>query len=281
MKKKDAFLGVHMSIAKGLANALYEAQKIKANTIQIFTKNQRSWREKEISAKEISLFEKAKKETNISIVTSHCSYLINLGSSKKELLEKSKKAFIQEIKRCLALGIDYLVFHPGSFIGQEEKACLDTICQSLLSFKNLFKKNSKLQLLLENTAGQGSNVGYKFEHLAYIIKNTKSLPMGVCFDTCHAFAAGYDIVTKKGFDDTLKEFDKIVGLKYLKAFHLNDSSKELGSRKDRHANIGEGKIGLESFKFLLNLKRFEKTPKYLETPLRGANELNIFKKLIR
>ncbi|KPK32170.1 MAG: endonuclease IV [Chlamydiae bacterium SM23_39] len=264
--KKPLLVGAHMSATGGVHNALYTGQFFKATVIQLFTTNQRRWAGNKITKEEIALWEKAKKETKITHIMSHDSYLINLGSPKKMVLKKSIKAFSEELIRCQLLQIDYLTFHPGSALNSTEKECLDTICKSLLSLKPLIKK--KPILLLETTAGQGSNVGYKFEHLAYIIKKVKkNIPIGVCIDTCHIFAAGYDIRTKKEFKNTLKEFDEIIGLNYLYAFHVNDSVFELGSRRDRHASLGMGKIGLECFKFLMTNPKTKYIPKYLETPL--------------
>lgn len=274
------FIGAHMSIANGLHNALYSSKKIGANTLQIFTANQRSWRTKKLNPKEIKLWEKAREETQMSHIMSHDSYLINLGSPKKETHEKSKKAFIDEIKRCSELKIDYLNFHPGAALTQSEEECLERIAKTLLSFEKLL--NKKPLLTLETTAGQGSCVGYSFEHLGYIIKRVRNkIPIGVCFDTCHSFASGYDIRTSKSFLKVLREFDEIVGLKYLKAFHLNDSKKELGSRRDRHEHLGKGKIGLECFKFLMQNPKTSKLPKYLETPLGDkywTDEIKLLKK---
>jgi deoxyribonuclease IV len=264
--EKKVLVGAHTSIAKGVYNALYQGEKLQATTIQIFTSNQRQWKAKLLTDDIIEKFLSAKKQTGISTIVSHTNYLINLGASKKNVLNISKKAFEEEIIRCHQLKIDYLVFHPGSFIGSTEEACLDTIVESLLSFSKLTKKGTT-RLLLEITAGQGTNIGYKFEHLDYIIKKVKdNIPIGVCFDTCHVFSAGYDIRTHKDFEKTIEEFDKIIGINYLFAFHLNDSKNELGSRKDRHENLGKGKIGLECFEFIMKEKKFINMPKILETP---------------
>ncbi len=266
MSKNEILLGFHASIAKGVYNALYQGKKLGANTVQIFTQNQRQWKGKALTTEDIEKWNIAKKETNIHTVMSHNSYLINLGSNKKDLLAKSRKAFEEEIKRCHILDIDYLTFHPGSATGETEEKCLDAICESILSFSNLLKKGKTI-LTIETTAGQGSNVGYKFEHLAYIIKNTnKKVKIGVCFDTCHVFSSGYDIRNEKAWEKTLSEFDKIIGLKHLTAFHLNDSKFDIGSRKDRHEHIGKGKIGLDCFKYLMQNKKTKYLPKYLETP---------------
>jgi len=198
---------------------------------------------------------------------SHDSYLINLGSPDKEAVHKSRKTFREEIERCHALKITYLNFHPGAACGADEMECLDTICESLLELESLLEKGTT-RVLLEATAGQGTSVGHRFEHLAYIIgKVHKKIPIGVCIDTCHIFAAGYDIRTKSGWEKVLKEFDELVGLKHLYAFHLNDSMKPLGSRRDRHASLGKGEIGLECFKVMMNHPDMRDLPKYLETPV--------------
>ncbi len=278
---KNILVGAHTSIAKGVYNALLQGQKINASTVQIFTTNQRQWAAKPIPKADIEKFKKLKKETGIEIVTSHNNYLTNLGSAKPQNLSISKKAFAEEIKRCHSLEINYLVFHPGSAVETTADNCLNTIVDSLLSFEGLLQQG-KTKLVLETTAGQGSNVGYKFEHLAYIIKNTKSLDLKVCLDTCHIFAAGYDIRTKEKWNKTLKEFSDIIGIDKLALFHLNDSKNELGSRKDRHENIGKGKIGLECFKYIMQEKKFKDIPKYLETPLgneKWVDEIKLLKKL--
>ncbi|NGX44375.1 MAG: Endonuclease 4 [Candidatus Anoxychlamydiales bacterium] len=266
MEKEKTLVGAHTSIAGGIFNAIYEANRIGANTFQIFTANQRQWKAKPISEEDAKKFKEAKKENNIKKVISHNSYLINLGSPKKESLDLSRKTFLEEIKRCHALEIDYLVFHPGSALTSTEEESLDTISESILSFESEVKKG-KTKLLLETTAGQGSNVGYKFEHLDYVIKKVKhKIPIGVCLDTCHIFSAGYDIRTKKAFDNTFEKFDSVIGLKYLNAFHVNDSKVDFESRKDRHESLGKGKIGIDAFKFLMKDKRFKSIPKILETP---------------
>ncbi len=264
--EKTTLVGAHTSIARGVYNALYEGEKLNATTIQLFTSNQRQWKGKPITDEIAQKFLEAKKQTKISTTISHNNYLINLGSSKKNVLNLSKKAFEEEIIRCHLLKIDYLVFHPGSAVGSTQENCLDTIVESLLSFSSLIKKGST-HLLLETTAGQGTNVGYKFEHLDYIIKKVKNkIPIGVCLDTCHVFCAGYDIRTYKGWEKTLLEFSNVIGLNYLFAFHLNDSKTDFGSRKDRHENLGIGKIGLECFEFIMKEKKFKNMPKILETP---------------
>lgn len=259
-------IGAHTSIAGGVHNALLHGKEIGATTIQLFTANQRRWDSKPIDAAEVDLWFNTKKETGITTVMSHDSYLINLGSCKEEIIAKSRKTFEEEYKRCKLLEISFLNFHPGAAVDCDATACLDKIVESLLLMEPLVEKESP-RFLLEATAGQGAAVGCRFEELAYIVKRVeKKIPIGVCIDTCHIFSAGYDIRTAKGVQETLKEFDTVVGLKYLYAFHLNDSMKALGSRVDRHADLGTGQIGIECFKELMKNPATRDLPKYLETP---------------
>lgn len=260
-------VGAHTSASGGSQNALYEGRDIGATTIQLFTSNQKQWNGRKIAEEEITLWEKALSETGIQNVMSHDSYLINLGSPSPEALDKSKKAFRDEIERCHLLKIPYLNFHPGAATGSSEEQCLETIAESLLEMEKILHKGNT-RLLLETTAGQGTSVGNRFEHLNFIIQAVhKKIPIGVCIDTCHIFAAGYDIRTEEAWKKTLSQFDEIVGLNHLFAFHLNDSMKPLGSRVDRHAGLGEGEIGLECFKFLMTHPKVKHLPKYLETPV--------------
>ncbi|CRX37788.1 deoxyribonuclease IV [Estrella lausannensis] len=266
-KEEPLLIGAHTSIAGGVYNALYEGHSIGATTVQIFTANQRQWNTKAIGEEDVKRWKEVLKETGLQKIMSHDSYLINLGSNKEDILAKSLTAFRQEIERCQELEITYLNFHPGSATGASEEECLDKIAESLISFEDQFLKKGDLRLLLECTAGQGSTVGYSFEHLAYIIgKVEKKIPIGVCIDTCHAFVAGYDLTSKAAVSSTLDEFDRVVGLKHLYAFHLNDSMKGLGSRVDRHQDLGKGEIGIECFKALMHDPRTRYLPKYLETP---------------
>lgn len=260
---KKILIGAHTSAMGGAHNALYQGREIGANTIQLFTSNQKQWMGRKIGPEEIQLWEKALDETGISDVMSHDSYLINLGAPDLEILMKSRKAFREEIERCHLFKIPYLNFHPGAFTTSSEEECIETIIQSLLEVEELVNQGPT-KLLLETTAGQGTSIGHRFEHLGAIIRGLKGkIPIGVCIDTCHIFVAGYDIRTKEGWEKTLEEFDEKIGLKYLSAFHMNDSAKDFGSRVDRHADIGQGKIGYESFRFLMqNID----LPKYLETP---------------
>jgi len=263
---KKIWIGAHTSAAGGAPNALYEGQKIGATTIQLFTSNQKQWNGRHIEPEEIKLWEQALEETGISEIMSHDSYLINLGSPDSLILIKSLNSFKKEIQRCHLLKIPYLNFHPGAATKGTQEECIETIIKSLLEFEEILAEG-KTRLLLETTAGQGTSVGHRFEHIATIIKEVhRKIPIGVCIDTCHIFAAGYDIRTKEDCEKTLQEFDEIIGLKHLYAFHLNDSQKELGSRVDRHASLGEGHIGLECFRYLMQSPKTAHLPKYLETP---------------
>lgn len=255
----------------GLHNALIEGKSIGATTIQLFTANQRQWVAKPLTDEAIDKWHETVAETGLQKIMSHDSYLINLGAPDPVNLEKSRSTFAQEIERCRKLNISYLNFHPGAALKEDPQLCLDRICESLLQVKPLME-NSPTRLLLESTAGQGSTVGWDFEQLGYIIGKVKGeIPIGVCIDTCHSFVAGYDLTNQSGIDATLKEFDEKVGLNHLYAFHLNDSLKGLGSRVDRHKPLGEGEIGIECFKVLMQDERTKFLPKYLETP--GGPEL--------
>lgn len=264
--KPQLLIGAHTSAAGGAQNALYEGQSIGASTIQLFTSNQKRWEGKSVTNELIYAWKEALEKTEISSVMSHDSYLINLGAPDPEILIKSRVAFRQEIERCQALDITYLNFHPGSACKESPELCIQKIIESLLGFEDLIVKGST-KILLEATAGQGSAIGWRFEQLAEIIKAVEhKIPIGVCIDTCHIFAAGYDIRTPQAWDETLKAFDSIVGLKNLYAFHLNDSLKGLGSRIDRHRPLGKGEIGWEAFRFLIKDPRTRTLPMYIETP---------------
>jgi deoxyribonuclease IV len=270
-KAANLLIGAHTSTAGGIDRALLEGREIGASTIQMFTTNQKQWKGRSLTPEMIEKWQRTLQETELSHIMSHDSYLINLGSPKLESLEKSRAAFQEEVQRCLQLGITYLNFHPGAALDGDVQECLDRIIESLLLVKPLLEQGTT-RLLLETTAGQGSSVGYCFEHLAYIIENLKGqIPIGICIDTCHIFVAGYDIRTFEAWEKTLSDFDRLVGLSSLYAFHLNDSSKELGSRVDRHQPLGEGKIGWECFRYLMTDPKTRHLPKYLETP--GGVEL--------
>jgi deoxyribonuclease-4 len=259
-------LGAHTSAAGGAPHALQEGARIGATTIQLFTSNQRQWHDRKISQEEQVEWQRLLHETGICEVMSHASYLLNLGSPNPEVLQKSRVAFRQELKRCHLLQLAYLNFHPGSATDGQPEACLDRIVESLLESAEIIEQG-KTRILIETTAGQGSNVGYCFEQLSYIIEKVKDkIPIGVCIDTCHIFTAGYDIRHAIGWDQALHTFDAIVGLHYLYALHLNDSAKPWNSRLDRHASLGDGHIGMETFKRIMTHPQLSHIPKYLETP---------------
>ncbi len=264
-------LGAHCSAAGGVFNALTAAKSIGATTLQLFTANQRQWKPKPLDQEAIDQWFVTLEETGLVDVMCHDSYLINLGAPSDEVLTKSREAFRQEIERCHALKISYLNFHPGAALKESREQCLDRIVESLLETEKLVA-NGETRLLLEATAGQGSTVGCRFEELSYIIERVKDrVPIGVCIDTCHIFAAGYDLCTASACDATFTEFDEVVGIQWLYALHLNDSLKACGSRVDRHRPLGEGEIGIEAFKWLMRDPRTRGLPKYLETP--GGLEL--------
>jgi deoxyribonuclease-4 len=259
-------LGAHMSIAGGVFNAPVRGKSIGCDTIQIFVKNANQWVGKVITDGEVKQFRQAKEETGIDPIFSHNSYLINLASPDDALYRKSLDAMLDELERSEKLGLPFLVMHPGAHVGSGEEAGLRRIASGI---NELFQrtKGYKVKIALETTAGMKSNLGYKFEHLAALIQAIKDRKrVCVCYDTCHTFAAGYDLRTKKAYDATFKEFDKVVGLDRLCAFHLNDSVKELGSNMDRHAHIGQGHIGESGFRLLMNDDRFAEIPMVLETP---------------
>lgn len=264
--KKPLLIGAHMSIAGGVYNALIEGEALGCTTIQIFTSNQRQWRGKRYSKEEVEQWHELLAESGIQKVMSHGSYLLNLGSPKSEALEKSRRAFRKEVERCHLLDVAFLNIHPGAALDGSREAAIERIIESLLECEDLFAEG-KTTLLLETTAGQGSTIGWCFEEIGAIVKGVKgALPIGVCMDTCHTFAAGYDLRTPKAWEKTLEEFEDQVGLSYLKALHVNDSKMDLGSRRDRHANLGEGKIGLSGFKAMMHHPKIGALPLYLETP---------------
>jgi deoxyribonuclease-4 len=255
-----------MSIAGGVGNALLDGKKVNCDAIQIFTKSSRQWAAKPYTKEEIEQFKVNRKDTGISTVIAHDSYLLNLGSPDTALRSRSVAAFIDELERCEILGVSNLVAHPGAHVGTGEVEGIKTIAKSLDEVHTACP-GYNVKITLEITAGQGSNLGYRFEQIRSIIDATKqSERLRVCFDTEHAFAAGYDIRTKDGYERTFTQFDETIGIKLLVAFHLNDSKKELNSRVDRHENIGKGFIGVEAFRLLVNDKRFWGLPMCLETP---------------
>jgi len=263
---RGPLLGAHMSIAGGVGNALLDGKKVNCDAIQIFTKSSRQWAAKPYTKEEIEQFKVNRKDTGISTVIAHDSYLLNLGSPDTALRIRSVAAFIDELERCETLGVSNLVAHPGAHVGTGEAEGIKTIANSLDEVHTACP-GYDVKITLEITAGQGSNLGYRFEQIRNIIDATKqSERLRVCFDTEHAFAAGYDIRTKDGYERTFTQFDEAIGIKLLAAFHLNDSKKEFNSRVDRHEHIGKGFIGVEAFRLLLNDKRFWGLPMCLETP---------------
>ena len=259
-------VGAHVSAGGGVENAPLNAKKIGAKAFALFTKNQRQWKAKPLTNDNIEKFRQNCEDAGYlpEHVLPHDSYLINLGHPEKEGLEKSRDAFLDEMQRCEQLGLKLLNFHPGSHLKKiEEDACLKRIAESI---NIALDKTKGVSAIIENTAGQGTNMGFKFEHLAAIIDNVDDKDrVGVCLDTCHTFTAGYDLRTKKAFKATMDEFDKLVGFKYLSAMHLNDSKPDLGARVDRHQSIGKGKLGVDPFRFIMNDKRFDEIPMVLET----------------
>ena len=259
-------IGAHVSASGGVSNAPLNAAKIGADAFAFFTKNQRQWSSKPLELKEIDNFHKACEAHQIDInnILPHDSYLINLGHPEREKLRKSRNAFVEEMSRCEQLNLTKLNFHPGSHLKQvDEGVCLNLISESI---NIALDKTESVTAVIENTAGQGSNMGYRFEHLATIIDGVEDKArVGVCIDTCHAFAGGYDLSTYESTRNVFNEFDKIIGFKWLKGMHLNDSKKKLGSRVDRHQSIGKGEIGMEAFRFILQDPRFNNIPLILET----------------
>ena len=262
--KKDVLLGAHMSIAGGVEKSILRGEKIGCRTIQIFTKSTNQWKAKTLSREESETFKNLYKKSSVNPICAHTSYLINLASPEKDMYKKSVQSIQMEIDRCGLLNIPFLVLHPGSTKGKEVSYGIGRISDAL---NEVYSKNTErnVMICIETTAGQGNNIGYRFEHIKEIIERTE-FQIGVCLDTCHIFAAGYDIRNKKTYTQTLKEFDKIIGIDKLKIIHLNDSKKELGSRKDRHEHIGKGFIGLQAFRLLMKDKKLKKIPKILETP---------------
>ena len=259
-------LGAHTLVSGGPASAVDTAEKLGFTAIQIFTKNNNQYFARDLTEKEINDFHDKLSKSNIKFVVSHDSYLINLCSKDPEGLKKSRAAFIKELERCEQLGIPHLNFHPGSHTGQSEEEGIKRIADSL-NYAHEQTKGYKTKSMLEATAGQGTALGYRFEQLRKII-NLVDEPerMSVCIDTCHIFAAGYNIRDEKEYKKVIKEFDEIIGLELLQCIHMNDSKKELGSRVDRHEHIGKGFIGLEGFGNIMNDKKLERVPKILETP---------------
>ena len=260
------FIGAHVSAAGGLENAAIRAHELEATAFALFTKNQRQWRAAPLTEEVITQFKRACEKYNYGPgqILPHDSYLINLGHPVEEALEKSREAFIDEMERCMQLGLTLLNFHPGSHLMQiPEEECLARIAQSI---NIALDKTKGVTAVIENTAGQGSNLGFRFEHLAAIIDGVEDKSrVGVCIDTCHAFAAGYDLRTEADCENTFAEFDRIVGFQYLRGMHLNDAKSAFGSRVDRHNSLGEGNIGHTPFAWIMRDNRFDGIPLILET----------------
>ncbi len=264
--------GAHMSIAGGYHNALIAAHDHGCDTVQLFSKNNNQWAGKPIGAAESQLFRDKLAEFQLRLPIAHDSYLINLASPDETLYRRSVEAFVIEVERAEALGLAYLVMHPGTPTDGDASAGLRRIAKALDETNRRCRK-AKVMVLLETTAGQGRSLGHRFEELAGILDLVKAPErLGVCLDTCHVFAAGYPLSPAVNYNATFAEFDRIIGLEKLRAFHLNDSKKPLGSRVDRHDHIGQGFLGLEPFRLLLNDPRFRDHPMVLETPKEGPND---------
>lgn len=275
----NKFVGAHVSATGGVQNAPLNAMEIGAKAFALFTKNQKRWVAKPFDTKTLDAWFKNLEASGIQPkhILPHDSYLINLGHPEEEKLEKSRNAFIDELERCDILGLDKLNFHPGSHLQKfgkrdpeyneklyyAEMECLDLIAESI---NIALDKTKNVKAVIENTAGQGTNLGYKFEHLEHLIDKVEDKSrIGVCIDTCHMFTAGYDIRTREAYDKTWEEFDKVVGREFLMGMHINDSKPELGSRVDRHHSLGEGQIGWDAFKFIMEDERMDDIPLILET----------------
>lgn len=261
-----SLLGAHVPVAGGLHKAPENGHAIEAEAIQIFTRNQVQWKSKPVGPEEAATFRTALAASGVRMALAHGSYLINLAALDPDLLARSQDAFVADMERCHALGIAYLVFHPGAHMGAGEEAGIAAIARSL---DGILARTAKLSVrpLLEVTAGQGSSLGHRFEHLTQILERVQARDrLGICLDTCHLFAAGYDITTVQGYEQTIDELDRAVGLTAVKAFHLNDAKKGLGSHLDRHAPIGQGTMGVETFRRIVNDRRFAGLPMVVETP---------------
>lgn len=276
------YLGAHMSIAGGLHLAVERGVKAGCGVIQLFTQNSNQWRGKMPTDSDVSLFRDAWGASGIHDIVSHDIYLINLAAAPGEVLDKSLASFREEMERCARLGIGKIVMHPGSHLGAGEETGIKRICEA---FNQLIAATPDYTgtILLETTAGQGTNLGYTFGHLRAIIDGT-DFPdrFAICYDTCHIFAAGYDITTEAGYRAVFDEFDRVIGIDRLHCFHINDSKKGLGCRVDRHDHIGQGEMGLDGFRFLMNDPRYSTIPKILETPKGDNDEMDAINlKLLR
>ncbi len=278
------YIGAHVSASGGVENAPVNAAGIGATAFALFTKNQRQWVAKPLTTKNIDEFKANCEKFGFSPqqILPHDSYLINLGHPERDALEKSRIAFLDELQRCEQLGLDRLNFHPGSHLKKvSEEVCLDTIAESI---NRALDMTTGVTAVIENTAGQGSNLGYRFEHLAHIIHKVEDKSrVGVCIDTCHTYTAGYDIATEQGFSEVFELFGDLVGFSYLKGMHINDSKKELATRVDRHHSLGEGFMGIDVFKWIMADSRFDDIPLILETPddTIWADEIKLLKSFVK
>lgn len=286
MKKKEPdrkYIGAHVSTSGGVENAPLNARKIGATAFALFTKNQRQWVARPLSDENISMFRENCQTAGYSAaqILPHDSYLINLGNPDPEALSKSRNAFLDEMLRCEQLGLSMLNFHPGAHLKKTtEEESLQLIADSI---NQTLAMTRGVTAVIENTAGQGSNLGYTFEQIRYMIDRVDDRSrIGVCIDTCHAYSAGYDLKSPEGFEETFDHFDRVIGFDLLKGMHLNDSKKELGSRVDRHDNLGKGLLGLEPFKRILSDSRFDNIPLVLETPDEDlwAGEIKLLKSFV-
>ena len=266
MSAARLILGAHMSISGGFDKAIERGHELGCQCVQLFTKNNNQWKANGLSRADRLAFDQAKERCRIEYVIAHASYLINLASPDESLWKKSLDAFVLELRRAEHLGIPYLVLHPGAYTSSSERAGLRRVARALNETHRRTRR-LKAKCLLENTAGQGTCLGHRFEHLAAILAQVKAPErLGICFDTCHAFSAGYPLQTREGYADTMRQLDDLVGLEHVKAIHLNDSKRPLGSRVDRHEHIGRGFMGAKSFTCLLSDARVNGIPMYLETP---------------
>jgi deoxyribonuclease-4 len=259
-------LGAHMSISGGVDTAFDRAEQVGCDSLQIFTKSSNQWRAAPLTAESIERYHQRQAETGIHPVVAHTSYLLNMASPNDDLWQKTVDSLIVEMERCEALGISNLVIHPGSHVGSGDAQGLARIVSTIDTVYRRLPA-AGVRITLETTSGQGNDLGYRFEQLAEIIGRVEdSGRLAVCFDTCHTLAAGYDFRSDEGYRQVFDEFDRVIGLPCLAVFHLNDSTKDVGSRRDRHAHIGEGFVGLEGFRRILNDPRFREVPMLIETP---------------
>ncbi len=263
--RRELLVGAHMSIAGGIHRAFERGVEAGCRTLQIFLKNSNQWKAKPLTDEDRRLYAGAQKQSGIQPVVAHSSYLINLASPEEGLYRKSVAAFVEELERANFLGVPAVVLHPGAHKGAGEVAGIEAVAQAL---NHAFRRVAPpVSVLLENTAGQGSSIGHSFEQLSAIFEKVRDKArIGFCLDTCHLFAAGHDISTVEGYRRTMRLFDRMIGAGKIRAFHVNDCRKPLGSRVDRHTHIGQGCIGLEAFRCLVNDRRFASVPKILETP---------------